>query len=263
MEMTMKQTIRLAVLSIIAAFVIGICTPTASAKILGFSKGMEKKDKVKKEKSGLSAEASGDYSGDGSGDGSSSDSGDGSQELKITPVDDPAYEWSQFDDKKGKAIMKQGMLLIESKDDKGSVASVVELDQDPAANFAFLVVLSAKPEENAEVGVVFDYKDNRNFKAILFSKKNFVYETVNGGEVSIVKQGFVKPGKEISVIQMDRNGDKVDVYLNGMDVTTLKRVDIETTNFGVVVTGKYKASVRGFYYKSLDNGDDIEQSTVD
>lgn len=259
MTMTMKQTIRFAALSIIAAIVIGFFAPTASAKILGFSKGMEKKEKVKREKSGLSAESSGDYSGEGSGN----NSGDGLQEMKIIPVDDPAYEWSQFEDKKGKAIMKQGMLLIESKDDKGSVASMVELDQDPTANFVFLVALSAKPEENAEVGVVFDYKDNRNFKALLFSKKNFVYETVNGGEVSIVKQGFVKPGKEISVIQMDRNGDKVDVYLNGMDVTTLKRVDFETTNFGVIVGGKYKVLVRGFCYKSLDSGDDIEQSTVD
>lgn len=255
----MKQTIRFAALSIIAAIVIGFFAPTASAKILGFSKGMEKKEKVKKEKSGLSAEASGDYSGEGSGN----NSGDGSQEMKITPVDDPAYEWSQFENKNGKALMKQGALILESKDDKENAASVVELDQDPASNFGFGVVMSAKPEENSEVGLVFDYKDNRNYKAILFSKKSFEYVTVSGGELSVVKQGLVKPGKEIVLIQMRRNGDKVDVYLNGMEVTTLKRVDIETTNFGVVVNGKNKALVRGFYYKSLDNGDDIEQSTVD
>lgn len=178
-------------------------------------------------------------------------------------VSNPEYEWSQFDSKIGKALLTDKGLEVESKVKDGSVMSTVELDFDPASDFTFGLSMVAKPEDDKFVGVVFDYKDNRNYKVFTVNKKQFAYYTVDDGMTAVVKQGLVKTGVIIGSIMLAKVGDKIDVTLNGIDAATLKKVNISSPNCGIIVTGKYKVTLNQFYLKLIEPDADAEQSTSD
>ena len=183
--------------------------------------------------------------------------------LVSVRIDDPNYEWSQFDSKAGKCMIdKNGNLTLESKTDNQSVVTTTELNIDTESDFDLMLSLLAKPENGKNVGIVFDYENNRNYKAFIVNKKEFVYYVVEKGEVSIVKQGLVKPGKLISSLGFHKTGDKLTMMLNGVEVTTLKKVPLATPNFGLIVNGKYKVVLCGFTFR-LDIPDDEEQPTTD
>lgn len=180
----------------------------------------------------------------------------------VVTMDDPAHEWSQFDSKEGKAmLLKDGSFILESKSDQFSAITITELDLAPDTDLSIGLKLMAAPQEDKYVGLVFDYANNRNYKAFLVSKKTFKYIIVEGGETSEIKQGLVKTGKTIESITFNKLGDKIDVRVNGLDTTILKKVQISNMNLGVIVCGKYKANIFSLYFKEHIS-EDTEQSTT-
>lgn len=177
-------------------------------------------------------------------------------------VDDPAYEWSQYEEKDGSAMVsKNGWLELVSKTENHSSATVTELEVTPEADLTVTLMLMAKAEEGKYAGMVFDYSSNRNYKAFLVSKKSFQYVTIDEGEISVVKQGLAKPGKIISKITFVKQGDKISVSVNDLDTTILKNVNLSNMNFGAIVTGKCKALIQGIIY-SVAEAEDNEQLTT-
>lgn len=182
-------------------------------------------------------------------------------DKNMIPVNSPEYEWSQFDSKVGKALLTESGLQVESKVNGGAVLSTVELDFDPASDFTFGLLMTAKPEDNKYVGVVFDYQNNRNYKVLSVSKKQFVYYTVDNGAMAVVKQGLVKTGKLIVDIKLAKKGDKIGVTLNGIEAATLKNIKLSSPNCGIIVEGKYKVMLSNFYFKQELPDTGTEQST--
>lgn len=165
-------------------------------------------------------------------------------------MSDPAYEWSQFKNKSGKVELTEMGLSMESKTDKEAIVSQAEFSFSPEDNpFNFgLYFLNTKAEEKTSVGIIFDFQNNNNYKAFIVNKKEFVYYVVEKGESSIIKQGLVKPGKFIESLDFKRQGSKIDVLLNGVEVTTLTRITLENPVMGVIISGKMKANVIGFHF---------------
>ncbi|MDE6023004.1 MAG: hypothetical protein K2G13_05830 [Muribaculaceae bacterium] len=178
---------------------------------------------------------------------------------------DPLYEWTQYDNKLGSVTMTQYGLSLVSKSSALSAMSVVDLKFDPQDTcFEFgLAFYKTQTEDNKYVGVILDYENNNNFKAIVFSKKDYIYYSVEKGETSVIKQGLVKPGKYIDTIFVKYEGSKLNVILNGLEVTTLTRITITSPICGIIVSGKRNAICDAFYFNTCEQVSNQDQSTSD
>lgn len=185
--------------------------------------------------------------------------------ARVKPASDPECEWSQYETKAAKVQLTEAGLSLESKKDGSSIVSVNEFAFLPEEDdFELtLVFVSTKAEEGKDIGVAFDYENENNFKAIVFGAKSFMYYSVENGVVSVIKRGFVKPGKFISTIDFRRTGQKLDVLLNGLEVTTIKRVQITNPTMGVIMQGKRRALLSGYIFEVPQPENGTEESTSD
>lgn len=184
---------------------------------------------------------------------------------RIISFDNPDYEWSQFDTKDAKAILKGNGLLLESSKSDRTVLSVAEFPIDlDNPEFSYKVIFtSANLGDNKYVGLVFDYLNDRNYKAVMVNKKTFTYFTVEKGETSVVKQGLVKSGMFASILSISLQGEKMEIKLNDLEVSAINRVKITSPILGVMISGKMKAFCSGFYFAVPEPNENIEQSTTD
>lgn len=176
----------------------------------------------------------------------------------FTDITDPMHEWTQYDNKTGSVRMYQSGLVFNSKTTVVSPLSVTDFQFNPQeSNFEFgLSFYKTLAEDNKYVGMVLDYENNKQFKAIVFSKKEFIFYTVDKGEISVVKQGLVKPGKFINTIYAKYEGSELKVLLNGLEVTTLNRISISSSLCGVIVSGKRSAICDGFYFNIIESSNE-------
>lgn len=193
---------------------------------------------------------------------------DTSSKLACNPfieTTDPLYEWTQYDNKLGSVTMAPAGLSLVSKAPNISAISVVDLNFDPQDTpFEFgLSFYKTLAEDNKYVGMILDYENNNKYKAIVFSKKDYIYYSVDKGETSIIKQGLVKPGKFIETIFVKHVGSRMTVLLNGLEVTDLTRINITSPIYGIIVSGKRSAICDGFYFNTCEPESDQNQSTSD
>lgn len=184
--------------------------------------------------------------------------------LGLRSIEDPEFEWTQFKDKTSFALLDKKGLVVASKTDNGIVCSTTEvslnLEDD---SFCFGMILNGKVSKDKGIGLLFDYSNNRNYKCIMFTKDNFTYYSVEGGERSIVKQGLVKTGKgNILIPCIIRNYGQTYIFLNGQEVTKLKNLKLNEPVFGVAVEGKNMVSCSNFIFEILPSDTDEEMSTT-
>lgn len=180
----------------------------------------------------------------------------------VFSVADPEYEWSQTDTKQIKVELKSHFLLLESKADNGFAYSVSELpfNAEDTPEFIFGIDLNLKIDNNNHFGMIFDYQDNRNFKGISISKKQYEYFVVKDGGYSAVKNGLVKyKGNDVKLILRRENGG-IKFVLNGIEICKLRRISLTSSYFGAFVRGKAKAAMTDFIMY-IPEQEDSEQST--
>ncbi|MDE5800118.1 MAG: hypothetical protein K2H74_03725 [Paramuribaculum sp.] len=183
----------------------------------------------------------------------------------IFDVSDPAYDWTQTDSKKIKVEIKGDGLVMESKEEDGVAFTIAELpiDIEEGSEFMFgVTLLGPKLDDKKSLGIIFDYEDARNYKALAIYKKQFDYFVVKDGTVSSVKTGLVKMKGNTYTIVMTRENGKVEFKLNDLEICTLKKVSITNAMFGAFIHGKMKALMPCFYMHNADH-EDTEQSTTD
>lgn len=207
-------------------------------------------------------------------------------QVEFSPTD-PEYEWSQIDSKQIKVGFKSQTLMIESKKFDGFAYSVTELpiNVEDTPEFIFGFTLNgfrpsdySKNEKIASkflkkagnlnnnvimmgsFGMLFDYQDIRNYKAIAIFKKTFQYYVVKDGIFSMVKSGPVKhKGDSFKLIMMRENGG-IEFQLNGIEVCKLRKITLTSSYFGVYINGKGKAEMPSFMMY-IPEQEDTEQST--
>lgn len=183
----------------------------------------------------------------------------------IFDVSDPEYDWSQTDSKKMKVELKNEVLMLASKENDGVAYTIAELpiDIEEGSEFMFGVTLLApKLDDKKSLGIIFDYEDARNYKALAIYKKQFDYFVVKDGTVSSVKTGLVKMKGNTYTIVMTRENGKVEFKLNDLEICTLKKVSITNAMFGAFIHGKMKATMPCFYMHNADR-EETEQSTTE
>lgn len=184
--------------------------------------------------------------------------------VKELSFNDTEYEWNQYESKESVAVLKPEGLLLENKTDENVAYSVSEFPVDienPA--FTFEVKLQDFKADEKSVGLIFDYENNRNYKGFVVNKKSFVYFSVQKGEMSIIKQTLVKPGKKINSISMKIRFGKMEAYVNGLEVTKIKNIKIDNQMLGVIFQGKGRALFKSFVFDMPDSSDESESATTD
>ena len=198
-------------------------------------------------------------------------------------VSDPEYEWSQIDTKQIKVAFKAESLLFESKQDNGFAYSVVELpiDVEDRTEFLFGIKLKGfKPDDSSKIeklalkkgnvdaanlikssfGIIFDYQDIRNYRAVAISKKEYHYYMVKDGIVSMIKSGPVKYKGDSFKLIMKRENGGIEFMLNGIEVCRLRKITLSSSYFGAFINGKGKAEMPSFMMY-IPEQEDTEQST--
>lgn len=206
-------------------------------------------------------------------------------QVEFSPTD-PEYEWSQIDSKQIKVEFKSQTLMFESKKFDGFAYSVTELPinvedtpefmfgftlngfrpSDKSKNEALASRLMSKAGNSDNIimmgsfGMLFDYQDIRNYKAIAIFQKTFQYYVVKDGILSMVKSGPVKhKGDSFKLIMLRENGG-IEFLLNGIEVCKLRKINLSSSFFGVCINGKGKAEMPSFIMY-IPEQEDTEQST--
>ena len=162
---------------------------------------------------------------------------------------DPEYEWSQIDTKQIKVGFKSQSLQLESKLMDGFAYSVVELpiNVEDNAEFIFGFNLNGfKPTEASKFGMIFDYQDIRNYKALAISKKEYQYYGIKDGVASLIKSGPVKYKEDFFILIMKRENGGIEFWLNDIEVCKLRKIILSSSYFGVFINGKGKAEMPSF-----------------
>jgi len=182
----------------------------------------------------------------------------------IYDVTNPNFEWSQTIEKDIKVILENDGLVLESKKEAQMIFSVVDLPVNPEEDsFNYGIIMTGpKLDDKKNVGIIFDYTDNHNFKGISINNKQYCYFASKNGEYSTIKTGLIKVKGNVFNMQMTKQGDKVLFSLNGIEFAKLNKVKIENSIFGVFIKGKTKAKVSSLLFR-IDEKDDSEQSTTD
>ena len=181
----------------------------------------------------------------------------------VFSANDPEYEWTQIDTKQIKVSFTSQSLQFESKDDTGVAYSVAELpisvEDTPEFIFGFNLK-GFRPSDNRVFGMIFDYQDIRNYKAIAISKKTYQYYVVKDGVTATVKSGPVKfKGDSFKLIMRRENGG-IEFQLNGIEVCKLRKISLTSSFFGVFISGKGTAEMPDFIMY-VPEQEDTEVST--
>lgn len=173
------------------------------------------------------------------------------RELEYIPVSDPELDWSQFDEKQIKAILGNKGLELESKVEGMSCFSVCELPINMQSE-DFVVALKMLPEsvdDKKPFGIVYDYKNDANYKMLLILKRGFQLIECEKGELSVIKKGMYKgKGKEFT-LSIARNKNKLYFGINGINLTSQLNSNLEYPVFGFVIASKGKLVGKSLAFK--------------
>ncbi len=198
----------------------------------------------------------------------------GEYTLKFMDISDPELLWNQFEEKGTKSVIEKGRLILESKKDQQPVISCAEFLFNPEEEdfFAEFIFKPSEIKDRPSFGIVFDYKNEKNFSVITFGKKGYIYTTCEKGEYSIVKRGIYKlaPRKKkisdeeytsaLNSILKDKNvfdvslvQAKGQLYLviNDVEIARFKGVRITNPNMGFLIDGKSKLEAYAVLFSTI------------
>lgn len=163
-------------------------------------------------------------------------------DTKIYPCTDPEFDWQQYDEKTGKALVTKNGLELESKKDDVYCMSFCELPIDMRGDDFSVkyLILPDKISDDKPFGVVYDVESDSNYRMLLIMKKSFQLINVSDGKMSVVKKGIYKTPNKFGVIflEMSRKKDKLRFYINGLEMLKIKSPEMSNPNFGFIVAPK-------------------------
>ena len=185
--------------------------------------------------------------------------------IEIKEINSPEFDWSQFDNDNSKCKFRKDFLELECKENEWYACTTTELEFD-ASNVDFVIEFQLEPEnldDKHPFGIVYDFKNIKNFHALCFGKKRFQLMSYEGGEEAIVKEGLYKLSnkKQVSVFIM-KKGKRLDFYMGShhLPLTTVRNFEIRHSNVGFYVKNKTKVKLTGLGYRIILK-DDVEDSS--
>ena len=190
-----------------------------------------------------------------------------SYEKKDNMIDitDPEFEWTQSDTKNACALMTEYGLMLKNKKNGITTLSTVELPFDidkDEFTYSLRVFLSGKKiNKDCLLGIVFDYEDNRNYKAILINYSQYSYINIKDGVEYVKKTGLIKLPEDTFVMDIKRESDIIYLNIDDIEYAKLTSVEINHIKFGVLAIGKQEVYIPQFLF-DITNNEESEQSTT-
>lgn len=185
--------------------------------------------------------------------------------IELTTCADPTFDWQQYDEKTGKALVTGKGLELESKKDGVYCMSFCELPIS-VKDDNFVVRFVMTPNEISDdkpFGVVYDVENEDNYRMLLIMKKSFQMLSVKDSKYSVVKKGIYKlkhKSKKLE-IEMMRLKDHLYFYVDGLEILKSKCPEMENPNFGFVVSPKVKIVCNGIGFIKETPEDEEETDT--
>lgn len=155
--------------------------------------------------------------------------------------------WSEYEDEAGSAAVKNGVLQIKSKE--GWIfRSKCKTNLDGNKNFTISVDVALKNglKQDRYVGLLFDYDDNKNYKAF-FVEKGFVYfEQYKEGvlirqEKEPLKNRSKNDSKQLT-FELQRKGQSALFLVNDEETIDMDGVEVHSNRVAVMVSGDQEVS---------------------
>lgn len=184
--------------------------------------------------------------------------------IELTGCNDPTYDWQQYDEKTGKALVTKKGLELESKKDDVYSMTFCELPIS-VKDDNYVVRFEMTPNEISDdkpFGVVYDVEDENNYRMLLIMKKSFRLMSVKDGKISVVKKGLYKlkdKSKKLDV-NMLKLKDHLYFFVDGLEIYKSKCPEMENPNFGFVVSPKVKMVCNniGFIKETPDDEEETD-----
>lgn len=198
---------------------------------------------------GQSLDSNLDYNGNESGRLATTDA---IEKIDLVSCTDPEWDWSQYDEKTGKALVTKKGLELESKKDAYCLTYCelpIGMTDD---NFAVRFVMSpSEISDDKPFGIVYDVENESNYRMLLVMKKSFQVLTVKGGEAAVAKKGVYKSKNKSKQTEIDlvREKDKIYFFINGLELLKMSSPKMENPMFGFVVAPKAKMICESFGFK--------------
>lgn len=155
--------------------------------------------------------------------------------------------WTEINDENGKSVVKNGKIEIESENGKRFI-SRCKTNLDGKKDFTITVEVKLDDElsRGKYVGLVFDYRDNRNFK-MFYIEKGFVwFEEYVGGTIERQEKDMLKnynDDKKNFKFELQRKGQNVIFLVEDEETIEMDGIiKVHSNRIGLMVSGDHEVS---------------------
>lgn len=155
--------------------------------------------------------------------------------------------WSEYEDKDGSALVKDGVFLVKSKGTREFITKC-KTNVDINKNFTITADANVKDglKEDQYIGMAVDFMDNKNFSVFLV-EKGFVwfFQFRDGNKVREDKE-YIKPrskkDQKMVKFELQRKGSNIMFLVNDEETIETKIDKIESNRIGFYVSGGQEVS---------------------
>lgn len=199
--------------------------------------------------------------------------------TKVVDMYNTEFQWDEFKEKTGKAIVRGNYIELEAK--KGAVSTCTELPINMEKDiFTVRLYMEADQLDNeGYVGFVFDKDDADNYKMFTLTKKSYEVSYVKDGKTTPKHKGMYKffpykpdldkdenisrfsngnapaiqlPGsKKILVLKISRRGNALSFNINGIDLYNIKNIGLNSPVFGYVASEGHRLRGYGLIFSRM------------
>lgn len=155
--------------------------------------------------------------------------------------------WSEFEDESGEAVVKDGSLVIKSKE--GWIYySKCKTNLDGNKNFNIFVDVNVKGglEKNKYIGLLFDYKDGKNYMLFKVEKGFVWFEQYQNGVCIREEKDYLKQNKKESIkhltFELQKKGQRVIFLVNDEESIEMDGVEVSSNKIGFMVSDDQKVT---------------------
>lgn len=152
--------------------------------------------------------------------------------------------WSEFEDESGEAVVKDGALVIKSKE--GWIYySKCKTNLDGNKNFTINVDVNVKGglEKKKYVGLLFDYRDGKNYMLFKVEKGFVRFEQYQNGTCIREEKEYLKQNnknKKEMTFELQKKGQSVMFLVNDEETIEMDGIDVRSNKIGFMVSDDQK-----------------------
>lgn len=155
--------------------------------------------------------------------------------------------WSEYEDKYGSAAVIDGVLKLKGKEDCVFI-SKCKTNLDGNKNFEITMDVNVRGglRQDRYIGLVFDYKDNKNYKCFYVEKGFVWFDEYKDGKLIRQDKEYLKnrtrsESKQLT-FKLIRKGQTALFLVNDEETLDMDSIDVHSNRIAVLVAGDQEVS---------------------